>query len=218
MKDTISSTTNDSSLQEVIAQISKNESVLGIMQIGSLKRKQISPHSDYDLIFILEGAAKSWHSGVTYLENRLTDLMFVNSTEIQRILDLDAPVTQDNDLVPILRWLRDGEILYSVSSSIRQAQEKVSTQNWIAPIDDEAAYNAWYRINFNLAHLKRMMSSIDPLYRQTADIRMAVYGHPDIWFGYFTIRRIEFLGDKAAIRYGVFVSLSAVHQESQRCR
>jgi hypothetical protein len=28
-----------------------------------------------------------------------------------------------------------------------------------------------------------------------------VYGHSDLWFGYFTIRRIAWDGDKAAVRY-----------------
>jgi hypothetical protein len=199
VKNITGSTTNDSSLREVIAQISKHEAVLGIMQMGSLKGKQISPHSDYDLAFILDEAAKPWYVGVTYIEDRLTDLKFVDSSEIRRILDLDAPVAHDNDLVPTLRLLRDGEILHSRSPSIRQAQEKVRTQNWIEPIDDEAAYSTWYRINFDLAHLRRMMSSTDPLYKQAVDIRMAAYGHSDLWFGCFSIRRMEFLGDKDAI-------------------
>ncbi len=30
---------------------------------------------------------------------------------------------------------------------------------------------------------------------------MAVYGHMDIWFGYFTIRKMTLLGDKAACQY-----------------
>ena len=201
MRRIVSSTTTDLSLGEVIAQVSENESVLGILQIGSLKRKPISPHSDYDLVFILDEAVKPWYAGVTYIENRLTDLKFVDSSEIERILDLDAPVAHDHDLVPILRLLRDGEILYSRSQSVRQAQEKAITQNWLEPIKDEAAYAAWYRINFNLAHLRRMISSSDPLYKQAVDIRMAAYGHSDFWFGYFTIRRIEFLGEQAAIRY-----------------
>jgi hypothetical protein len=201
MKNIISSTTYDSSLEEIIAQISKNESIVGVMQIGSLSRNQIKSESDYDLVFILDEAVKSWYVGVTQIDNRFTDLIFVISSEIERILNLDAPVTQDNDLVPIIRWIEDGEILFSRSKLLQQAQEKVKNQNWIEQIDDEAVYGAWFSINFNLAQLRRMLSSSDPLYEQAVDIRMAVYGYSDIWFGYFTIRKIEFSGDKAAIRY-----------------
>lgn len=30
---------------------------------------------------------------------------------------------------------------------------------------------------------------------------MGVYGHTDIWFGYFTIRKLPWDGDKAAVNY-----------------
>ena len=62
-------------------------------------------------------------------------------------------------------------------------------------------FGAWFRINYNLAQLSRMVASNHPLYQQTADIRMVVYGAADLWFGYFTLREIEWTGDKAAVRY-----------------
>jgi predicted nucleotidyltransferase len=192
---------NDWNLEKTIVQISKSESVMGIMQIGSLCRKQVSSQSDYDLVIIFDEAAKSWYVGVTFIENRLTDLIFVRSSEIERVLALDTPVAQNDELAPIIRWVRDGEILYARSKSLQHTQEKTRTQALIEPIDDEAAYSAWFRINYNLAHLRRMLTSNDSVYKLAANIRIAVYGHSDIWFGYFTIRRIEFLGDKAAIRY-----------------
>jgi len=195
------STTNDWNLEKTIVQISKSESVMGIMQIGSLCRKQVSSQSDYDLVIIFDEAAKSWYVGVTFIENRLTDLIFVKSSEIERVLALDTPVAQNDELAPIIRWVRDGEIIYARSKSLQHTQEKTRTQALIEPIDDEAAYSAWFRINYNLAHLRRMLTSNDSVYKQAVNIRIAVYGHSDIWFGYFMIRRIEFLGDKAAIRY-----------------
>jgi predicted nucleotidyltransferase len=195
------STTNDWNLEKTIVQISKSESVMGIMQIGSLCRKQVSSQSDYDLVIIFDEAAKSWYVGVSFIENRLTDLIFVRSSEIERVLALDTPVAQNDELAPIIRWVRDGEILYARSKSLQHTQEKTRTQALIEPIDDEAAYSAWFRINYNLAQLRRMLTSNDSVYKQAVNIRIAVYGHSDIWFGYFTIRRIEFLGDKAAIRY-----------------
>jgi hypothetical protein len=46
-----------------------------------------------------------------------------------------------------------------------------------------------------------MIQSKDPLYQQVADIRMVVYGTSDLWFGYFSLRKVKWFGDKAAIRY-----------------
>ena len=46
-----------------------------------------------------------------------------------------------------------------------------------------------------------MLSAHEPLYQMTVDIRMALHGHMDVWYSYFTIRRIGDTGEKNAIRY-----------------
>ncbi len=46
-----------------------------------------------------------------------------------------------------------------------------------------------------------MALSNDPLYQATVEIRISVYGHSDIWFGYFTIRQLTWQGDKEAVKY-----------------
>ena len=56
-------------------------------------------------------------------------------------------------------------------------------------------------INYNLAQLRRMIQSGDVFYRQVVDIRMAVYGPSDLLFGYFSLRKITWTGDKDAVRY-----------------
>lgn len=100
-----------------------------------------------------------------------------------------------------LNWLKNGLIVFDRSGQARRAQHKVRQGAWLEPVADEAAYGAWFAINYNLAVAQRLVSAADPLYQTTARIRMAVYGHTDIWFGYFTIRRLAWEGDKAAARY-----------------
>jgi hypothetical protein len=46
-----------------------------------------------------------------------------------------------------------------------------------------------------------MAQSDSGLYRRTLWIRVCVYGHQDLWHGYFTVRGREWNGDKAAVRY-----------------
>ncbi len=48
--------------------------------------------------------------------------------------------------------------------------------------------------------IRRLLQSDDPRYLAVADIRTAVYGHADLWFGYVAIRRLPWPGDKAALR------------------
>lgn len=48
---------------------------------------------------------------------------------------------------------------------------------------------------------QRLIQVDDPLYRATTSVRMALYGHMDVWFGYWDVRGLPFAGDKAAVRY-----------------
>ena len=201
MNEFTKSTTLESSLEEVIASLATNNSVIAVLQIGSLSRDQLTPASDYDLIIIVDGIEPLWYVGVTQIEYRLTDLIFVNSTAIKAILDLEAPLPQEDELTPIIRWLRDGRILFARTQTTLQAKQKVQNGRWLKPVSDKTAYDTWFSINYNLAQLRRMIMADDPLYKQVAAIRMAVYAYSDLWFGYFTLRKLDWAGDKAAYRY-----------------
>ncbi len=113
---------------------------------------------------------------------------------------MTEPIPPDHELGPIVRWLRQGQILFDRTGIVRQAQAKVQQGEWLALISDKAAYGSWFAINYNLAQTRRMMQCDDPLYQTTVAIRMAVYGHSDLWFGYFTMRRMD-SSDKNAVRY-----------------
>lgn len=191
----------DLGIEEVITRLSTNKTVAGILQIGSLRKGQLTPASDYDLVIILDKAPKHWFVGVTQIDQRFTDLIFVSRLAVQTLLELDGPIEHEDDIAPIIRWFHDGEFLYDRDGLVKAAQEKVKRGDWIKPLPADAVYGAWFQINYDLAQLKRMILSEDPLYQQVVDIRMAVYGTSDLWFGYFTLRKIEWFGDKAAIRY-----------------
>ncbi len=201
MDDTARSISLNVSLEEVIARLSTNKTVLGILQIGSLRGGQVGVESDYDLVIILDETQKRWFVGVTTIDHRFTDLIFVNRSAVQAVLDLDLQIEQEDYRAPIVRWFRDGELLCAKNGLVGRAQEKVKRGDWIKPIREDVAYGAWFRINYNLAQLRRMILSADPLYQQVVDIRMVVYGTSDLWFGYFAQRNMEWSGDKTAIRY-----------------
>ena len=201
MGEIIASSTLDMSLGDVLSRLSQSDLVSGVLQIGSLSRGQVKDESDYDLVIVLEQAAAPWYVGVTTIDRRFTDLIFVDKVEVERFLDLNTTLAHDHPLTPIIRWFREGEILHARSPAIIQAQEKARNNQWIEKISDDAAYGAWFRINYNLAQARRILGSDDAVYRQTLGIRMSVYGPSDLWFGYFTIRKLDWDGDKAAVRY-----------------
>jgi hypothetical protein len=126
-----------------------------------------------------------WYVGVTAIGGRFADIIFVAGQALAQLQALDAPVAHDHALAPVLRWLRDGVIVLD-RGGLGGAREHAC--GLLALPDGDHAYSAWFGLNYNLAVIRRLLQSDDPLYLAVADIRMAVYGHVDLWFGYFAIR------------------------------
>jgi hypothetical protein len=187
-------------LGATLARLRQNEQVVGLLQIGSLARGGLTPASDYDLVIVLRDAPQAWYVGVTYIDGRFTDLVFVAASALESVQAHTTPVGSNHELVPIVRWLANGIIVFDRAGQVQRAQQKAQ-RTYVQPVDDQAVYGAWFAINYNLAVAQRMALDTDPLYQTTARIRMAVYGHTDVWFGYFAIRRVVWDGDKAAVRY-----------------
>jgi hypothetical protein len=193
--------TIDWSLDRVLDHLRAHELVEGLLSIGSLVENTFTPTSDYDLVIILRESSQAWYVGVTQIDQRFTDLIFVAASALDRILALRAPVTQEDELAPIIRWLKQGNILFDRTQRLQRGQAKVREAELVQPITDNEAYGAWFGINYNLAQARRMARSDDPIYQTTVAIRLAVYGHTDIWFGYFTLRKLTWHGDKEAVKY-----------------
>ncbi len=189
------------SLDAVVARLSAHEAVTGLLQIGSLAEGALTAASDYDLVIVLREAPQPWYVGVTQIGGRFADLIFVAAAEAARVGALTEPIGSDHQLAPVARWLNHGRIIFDRSGQLQQAQQHLRRGNWLRPTDDAAAYGAWFAINYNLAQARRMVRAADSLYRTTVQIRMAVYGSADLWFGYFTMRQLPFEGDKTAVSY-----------------
>jgi hypothetical protein len=175
--------------------------VNGVLTIGSVVKGELTSASDYDLVLFVSEVPASLHVGVTYIDQRLTDLIFLDTAQVERVLSLDLPVDGDAWIGRVVRWLQAGQIAFDRTGRLRQAQEKVRGGEWLSAMTDQGAYGAWFGINFNLAHTRRMLASDDPVYLSGADLRMALYGTMDLVFHYWRIRNLRWEGDKEAIRY-----------------
>ena len=189
------------SLAAVFERLTLHQNVSGALEIGSLAEGAINVASDYDIVIVLNVAPRSWFVGVTTIGNRPTDLIFVSAAAVQAVAALTAPVSQNHELAPVIRWLSVGVIRFDRHGILGRLQQRLKQGDWIQAIDDKAGYDAWFAINYNLAVAERLAKSADELYRRAALIRMGVYGHTDIWFGYFTIRKLPWAGDKAAVNH-----------------
>jgi predicted nucleotidyltransferase len=185
----------------VIARLKQHERVAGLLLTGSFARNEQTPASDYDLVILLNDAPKTWFVGVTTIDGRFADLIFVDAQALRAIQALDPDAPADPEFKPILRWLKDGVILFDRTGRLARAQQNVRQSEWGFAVQNDESYRAWFALNYNLAVAKRMLAAPDQLYQAAARIRMAVYGHADLWWGYFTIRKLAWDGDKAAVGY-----------------
>jgi hypothetical protein len=186
-------------LHDALDRLSRHGEVLGALLIGSLAAGELTPASDYDLVVVVDVGEQVWYVGVTEIGGRFADIVVVAGHALAQIQARDAPVAHDHALAPVLRWLLDGVIVLD-RGGLRAAQEHARAHGLLAPAGSESAFRAWFGLNYNLAVIRRLLQSDDPRYLAVTDIRMAVYGHADLWFGYFAIRDQLWPGDKAALR------------------
>ncbi len=193
--------TANMTLDEVLSLLSRHPLVDGLVTVGSTGRVTFTPTSDYDLLVVLAETLVPLHVGITYIDHRLTDLLFATTAQIRQILAAEAPLDGEAWEGRVARWLVDGQVVFDRSGIIRQAQAKVGDSNWIRPLADIDAYGAWIGVNYNLLHTRRLMQSDDPVHRHAAEIRMSMYGVSNVLLSYFRLRKLLWEGDKAAIRY-----------------
>ena len=194
------SITNTMTLSQVIARLSRREIVDGLIVIGSASKDELTPASDYDLVIVLSDMLLPLHVGLTAIDRRLTDLLFVATAEIEQILALDGPVDGEAWIGRIVRWLQAGTILLDRSGYLDRARQKVQVGQWVLPADEDRIRCIWSSINFNVRHNRIMLASTDPIYRQALDARM-LYSVFEVFCAYFHVRGLLWEGEKAAVRY-----------------
>jgi hypothetical protein len=169
--------------------------------IGSTARETLTPASDYDILIILADQPTPFQVGITWIDHRLTDLLFASTAQVAAIrtatTDIDGTLWEGR----VARWLVDGQIAYDRHDHLHEAQQKVQQRQWIRQLEPIDSYGAWIGVNYNLLHTRRMFESADPLYQAAAELRITLYGIPSVLYSYFQVRQLYWEGDKAALRY-----------------
>jgi hypothetical protein len=194
-------TTSEMTLDEALTQLSHHPAVEGLVTVGSTGRSSLTSSSDYDVLIVLADMPVPLSVGITYIDHRLTDLLFATTAHVDQILAAEIALDGDEWEGRVARWLINGQIVFDRHGRLRQAQTKVCNGDWIQPLQDIDAYGAWIGVNFILLHTRRLLQSDDPVYRYAAELRMSLYGVSSVLYSYFRIRKLQWGGDKAAIRY-----------------
>jgi predicted nucleotidyltransferase len=201
MSQTLLSTSNTLTLDEFIARLSCHQLVDGIVLIGSTGRGDLTPTSDYDLLLVLSQMPAPFTVALTWIDHRLTDIIFATRQQIEEILALDTPANGEEWPGRFIQWLQTGRIAFDRTGRLAQAQTKVQSDNSLLPLDNYDVYMAWFGLNYNLNQTRRLMAAEDPVYWIAADIRLAHYGTSDLLWRYFRIRKLRWQGEKSAVRY-----------------
>lgn len=161
----------------------------------------MNPASDYDLVLILSTMPVPLHTGVTTIDGRFTDLLFHTSDQVAQILAATEPFDFWDWTGRLVGWLETGDVRFDRHGNLGAAQAKVRNGDWISASDGQAIYSAWQTINYNLAVVRRYLTSDDPTYLAAAELRMALFGPQDLFWNYFAIRGLQPDSEKQHIRY-----------------
>src|SRR5260221_14707589 len=101
--------THRSTLDEFINHLHGRPEVAGLIIMGSAARGAPGPDSDYDLLLVLEALPAPLSVGLTWIDGRLTDLIFVTAAEIDGLVT-GGPQSALSDGMTgrLIGWLRDG--------------------------------------------------------------------------------------------------------------
>jgi predicted nucleotidyltransferase len=188
-------------LEEVVARLSRHAGVDGVLVIGSVSKGQLTPASDYDLVVVLaEMPAALDPCGVTSIDGRLTDLLFVSVAQLEALLALEEEIAGTAWLGRIARWFEAGEVRFDREGRLGRVQASVRMMPRVRP-PHVAPRGPWRGVNYNLAQSKRLLRSEDPVYRAAAELRCALFGTADLLFSYFDLRHLPWEGEKAAVRH-----------------
>ncbi len=201
MPETRLSTTRSLTLNEVLRRLSSNETIEGIIVIGSAAKNALTAVSDYDLAIVFSETPVPLHVGVTNIDGRFADLVFFGAEHVEQILEATDSFADRDRAGVLVRYLADGNLAYDRKDRLALARRKAQKGDWLQPIAATEMLGSWTRINYNLQVVRRYLDSNEPLHLMTADMRMAIYGPSDLFFNYFTVREIHWRGEKEAIRH-----------------
>lgn len=193
-------TTMDEPLDDVLGRISAHPLVDGILLVGSTGSEALAPDSDYDLLVVLSGLPAPLRIVNTWVDHRLTEAYITTTAAIERILNTSMPLPDGSEEAGILRWLREGHIAHDRRGILHTACEKAPTLQEPALPGDREIHEAWRKIGYNLAQMRRYLAAGDDISRLTVDMRL-LYSVDEVKMHYFTVRKLAWRGEKAAIRY-----------------
>lgn len=200
MPDPTQSSTSTMTLKQVLNRLKLHPAVDGILLVGTTDSDKLTPVSDYDILIVLSESPVPLHVGVTYIDNRLTDLLFTTVHEVDRIIAKKQQFKPFSYPLSVTRWLQTGNIVFDRTDRLHQAKEVLQNSNLAVTSNEYDRYGICFGLNFDYRHNHRMAESDDPVYQTALDLRFC-FTINNLFWGYFSLRGILWEGEKKAVRY-----------------
>jgi hypothetical protein len=194
---TAPATTAARSLDAVLARLAARETVSGLLLMGTTGTDALTPASDYDLLLVLALPAAPVNLVVTRIDGHLAEVYCTTVRALRRIAAAPTPWDDASAEGAIARWLRAGRIVHDRAGELEAARAALGTA---PPPSERKRFGTWGSVGYNLAQLRRYLSSPDPLAQETVDWRL-LSGLTEVAGAYFTARGLPWRGEKEAIRF-----------------
>jgi predicted nucleotidyltransferase len=168
--------------------------------LGSFSSGAAHAASDYDLLIVLREMPVPLGVGLTTIDDRLADLIFMRLSAVAQVAITAGPIMADTLEGKLLRWMETARIALDRSGYLARIQARARTDARLTGAGPADRYKAWFSINFNVQHNRRMLASPDPVYQTALDIRL-LYSVHEVWLAYFQARGLPTAGEKAGVRY-----------------
>lgn len=136
----------------------------------------------------------------TWVDRRLTEAYCTTEQAVERIVASPESWRDGSEEGTIVAWLRDGRIVHDRDLQLAAAQERVRREPSPFSATYSEIYEARRKIAYNVAQLQRYLAADDPVSTVVVDLRL-LYSVFEVALHYFTVRRLPWRGEKAAVRY-----------------
>jgi hypothetical protein len=191
---------NTLSLDAVLHRLQRHDVVDGVILIGSTGKEMLTEASDYDLYIVLSSMPAPLHVGLTWIAGRVTDLVFEQTTAVDRYLAQHDAAPRNAGQERLVRYATAGRIVLDRHTRLDRVRRRAQESRRTLQPSESDTYRLWFGINYNLLHTKRLLASNDPVYQSAVDIRL-LYMTAEVVVGYFQLRGLPWRGEKEAIRY-----------------
>ena len=115
----------DTLLSEVVRRLAAHPSIEGVALGGSGRDSAMTPVSDIDLLIVVEEAWASLRGGVTQIDGRIGDLMFVTTSKIQELTATGLETGKDVSLPFVAPSLANARILFARAGRLARARDRM---------------------------------------------------------------------------------------------